>query len=166
MMARHRAVVTTIANLAVITLAYASAFLLRFDLTMPHPFAGMFLVTLPVAIAIQYAAFYGFKLTRGWWRYVGVVDFLNAVKAAFVGALGLGTYVILFYRHGGYPRSVLLLNAGLIVGISVGMRLVVRLWRQMPADRDGGKRKRLIIVGAGDTGEALLREIRQQSHAQ
>jgi FlaA1/EpsC-like NDP-sugar epimerase len=158
---RHRGVVTTVANLGVITLAYTAAFGLRFDLTLPHPFLRMFALTLPVTIAIHYAAFYVFKLTRGWWRYVGVSDALNAVKAAFVGALGLGTYIVLFYRHGGYPRSVLLLNALLIIGLSVGLRLVVRLWRQLPSERDPGKRKRLIIVGAGDTGEALLREIRQ-----
>jgi len=43
------------------------------------------------------------------------------------------------------------------------MRLAVRLWRQMPLDRDVGPLKRLCIVGAGDTGEALLREVRQSS---
>jgi FlaA1/EpsC-like NDP-sugar epimerase len=157
---RHRTVITTVANLAVIAVAYAVAYLLRFDFALPAAYRHQLLVTMPAAIAIHYGAFYAFKLTRGWWRYVGVTDFLNAVKAAFVGALGLGAYLLIFERGSFFPRSVLFVNMVLIVGLSLGMRLMVRLWRQMPFDRDGTGRKRLLIIGAGDTGERLLREIR------
>ena len=158
---RYRTAITTLANLGVVAVAYASAYLLRFDLAIPASYQHQLWVTMPATIAIHYAAFYTFKLTRGWWRYVGVNDFLNAVKAAFLGAVGLGAYLLVFERNSYYPRSILLLNLVLIIGLSLGMRLVVRLWRQMPLDRGNGERKRLLIIGAGDTGEALLREIRQ-----
>ena len=162
-LARHRVVLTTVANVLVSGAAYTLAVLLRFDFTIPAAYERLFLKTLPAAILIHYAAFYAFKLTRGWWRYVGISDFLNSIKAAVVGALGLGTYVVLFHRAEFYPRSVIFLNAVLIVGLSIGSRLIVRLTRQLPVDRDHGHRKRLLIVGAGDTGEALLREIRQSA---
>jgi FlaA1/EpsC-like NDP-sugar epimerase len=135
--------------------------LLRFDFGIPEAFRPTFLFALPATVVIHFAAFHAFKLTRGWWRYVGIGDFLNAVKAALVGAMGLAAFLTIFQREVAYPRSVLVLNAVLVVGLSVGVRLAVRLWRQMPADRDLGPLKRLLIVGAGDTGEALLREIRQ-----
>jgi FlaA1/EpsC-like NDP-sugar epimerase len=157
---RYRTIITTIANLAVVVLAYAGAYLLRFDFAVPAAYKHQLWVTLPATTAIHYAAFYAFKLTRGWWRYVGVGDFLNAVKAACLGAVGLGAYLLIFERRSFYPRSVLLLNMVLVIGLSLGMRLAVRLWRQMPLDRRNGERKRLLIIGAGDTGEALLREIR------
>jgi FlaA1/EpsC-like NDP-sugar epimerase len=160
-LARHRLIVTTIANVLVAGIAYWLAFLFRFDFALPKGYRHLLLASLPVAVCIQFAAFYAFKLTRGWWRYVGVGDFVAAAKAAFVGTLGLGTYVILFQRHQYFPRSVLLMNAVLVVGISMGVRLAVRLWRQGTlVDRDPGRRKRLLIIGAGDTGEMLLREIR------
>src|SRR5262249_44346641 len=136
------------------------AYFLRFDFALPRAYRHQLLMTMPVAVAIHYAAFYALKLTRGWWRYVGVTDFINAVKAAFVGALGLGAYVLVFERGSFFPRSVLFINMVLVVGLSMGMRLAVRIWRQMPLDRGNGERKRLLIIGAGDTGEALLREIR------
>jgi FlaA1/EpsC-like NDP-sugar epimerase len=158
---KYRFVIIAAANLTVATLAYVGAYLLRFDFTIPAAYRAPFLLSLPATIAIHYAAFYTFKLTRGWWRYVGIGDFLNAVKAACAGGLGLAAFVMLFLRDTAYPRSVLLLNAVLIVGLSVGIRLAVRLWRQMPLDRDLGPLRRLLIIGAGDTGEALLREIRQ-----
>jgi len=145
----------------VATLAFTGAYLLRFDFGIPEAFRPTFLFALPATVVIHFAAFHAFKLTRGWWRYVGIGDFLNAVKAALVGAMGLAAFLTIFQREVAYPRSVLVLNAVLVVGLSVGVRLAVRLWRQMPADRDLGPLKRLLIVGAGDTGEALLREIRQ-----
>ena len=156
---RHRAIASVLANILVIMAAYTGAFLLRFDLTIPSFYHRTFLITLPAVVALQYVSFQLFKLTRGWWRYVGMGDFLAAVKASIVGAAGHAVFAMLVDRRR-YPRSIFLLTAILVVGLSMGVRLAVRLWRQVPVDRDKS-RKRLLIVGAGDTGEALLREIRQ-----
>jgi FlaA1/EpsC-like NDP-sugar epimerase len=156
-LSRHRIWLAGLANVIVIAAAYVGAFLLRFDLTLPQTPRTVLLNTLPAALVVQYAAFHWFKLTRGWWRYVGLADFLNAIKAAAVSAFALAAYVMLFDRSR-FPRSVFFLNAMLVIGLSIGLRLMVRVWRQLPAVRTD--RKRLLIVGAGDTGEALLREIR------
>jgi FlaA1/EpsC-like NDP-sugar epimerase len=158
---RFRAPLSVLVNMGVIATAYVAAFLLRFDLSPPPSEQRHMLITLPAAVVIQYAAFWLFKLTRGWWRYVGIVDFVNAIKAAITGTAGLALYVLMFAREH-YPRSVFLLFAILVVGLSIGVRLAVRMWRELPSapDLDGPKR-RLLIIGAGDTGEALLREIRQ-----
>jgi FlaA1/EpsC-like NDP-sugar epimerase len=152
--------VTLLANLCVAAGAYTGAFLLRFDLTLPLFYRGTWLRTLPIVLAMQYLSFYIFKLTRGWWRYVGLADFGNAVKAALTASLGIATWVVLFERESFYPRSIILLHGVLVVGLSIGLRLAVRLWRHGPVDPDVGERRRLLIIGAGDTGEALLREIR------
>jgi FlaA1/EpsC-like NDP-sugar epimerase len=165
---RHRTLIVTVANLLVAVAAYGLAFLLRFDFSIPRWAQDLMFLTAPAAVLIQYVALYVFKLTRGWWRYVGVSDFVNGLKAVVVGALALATYVILVHRGGSYPRSVILLNAVLVLGLSMGMRLSVRLWRQRfgrgrGVDSAPENRKKLLIIGAGDTGEALLREIRQSN---
>ena len=162
-MIRYRAIISALANLLVIVGSYSLAFLLRFDLTLPSPERHMLVVTLPAAVVVHYAAFWFFKLTRGWWRYVGIGDFKNAVKASLAGAVGLSAYVLIIFHRREYPRSILLINGILLVGISIGVRLIVRLWREMPLDDAEGPRKRILIVGAGDTGEALLRELRQSA---
>src|SRR5215813_14702029 len=128
---RHRGSITAMANIVVAALAYVSAYLLRFDFTIPAAYERQFLISLPIAVVMQYGAFYIFKLTRGWWRYVGVGDFINACKAACLAALGLGAFHAVFEPHGGYPRSILFLNAVLVVGLSMCTRLGVRLWRQV-----------------------------------
>ncbi len=159
---RHRWLVFALVNTSIIVLAFTLAFLLRFDFVLPFPPAVMhsFLATAPAAIVIHSVTFYVFRLTRGWWRYVGIADFLNAAKAVLTGSACLAAYVMLI-GHRGFPRSVFILNAILLVGITIGFRLAVRLYRQAASEPDSGSRKRLLIIGAGDTGDALLREIRQ-----
>ncbi len=159
---QHRGAISVLVNAAIIALAYTLAFLIRFDFRLPFPRAveTAFLATLPAAIVIHFATFYVFRLTRGWWRYVGVTDFLNAVKAALAGSAGLAAYVMII-SHRGFPRSIFILNPILLVGLTISLRLAVRLYRQASSELDSGARKRLLIIGAGDTGDALLREIRQ-----
>ncbi len=159
---RHRRLVSRVANVGTIGVAYILAFLIRFDFVIPEEYRHTVLATLPVVILIHYLAFHFFKLTRGWWRYVGVADFVNTVKAAGASALATGAYVFL-QRITTFPRTILLINCILVIGLSIGVRLAVRLWRQGPLAGDPGTRKRILVIGAGDTGEALLREIRQSA---
>jgi FlaA1/EpsC-like NDP-sugar epimerase len=163
-LAQHRLVLVPFTNVIVIAAAYTLAFLLRFDLTIPGAFQRTFLATLPAAVVIHYVSLRAFTLTRGWWRYVSVSDVLNAVRASAVGGLGLAAYVYTFHRGSYFPRSVFLLNFVMLVGLSIGGRLAVRLWRQRRRPADGAGRKRLLIVGAGDTAEALVREIRKRGN--
>jgi FlaA1/EpsC-like NDP-sugar epimerase len=164
MLIRLRAPLSALANVVVIGASYLGAFLLRFDFSPSDYFWRLFLITLPATIVVHYASFHVFKMTRGWWRYVGIVDFLNAVKAAIVAGLALSAYIFLFHRHSFFPRSIFLLHLILVIGMSIGLRLAVRLWRQLPQGGERrGERRRLLIIGAGDTGETLLRELRQSA---
>lgn len=160
---RFRTPLSTMANVFVIGASFLLSFLLRFDFDPPKYFWRQFWVTLPAAVGIHYAALHFFKVTRGWWRYVGLNDFVNVVKASLLGGVGLAAYVLLFNRHAFFPRSIVLLNLILVIGLSIAARLSVRLWRQLPQVRMTEGRGRLLIIGAGDTGEALLREVRQSS---
>ncbi len=158
---RHRALFAAAFNVLALVGTYVLAFLLRFDLSLPDPFGETLLHTLPVALLFHYAALHLFKLTRGWWRYVGLRDVVSAIQAALLGAVSLAAWVLIFYSGEGrvFPRSVLLIHPLLVVSAIIGVRVAVRLWRQIPEEAD--ERKRLVIVGAGDTGEALMREILQ-----
>ncbi len=148
-------------NVSALASSYVLAFLLRFDLSLPEPFRRTLLHTLPFAVLFHYFALHVFKLTRGWWRYVGLRDVVAAIQAALLGAVSLAAWVLVFYSGGDkvFPRSVLFIHPLLVVAAIIGVRVLVRLWRQLP--QEVSDRKRLIIVGAGDTGEALMREILQ-----
>jgi FlaA1/EpsC-like NDP-sugar epimerase len=101
------------------------------------------------------------------WRYTSLVDLFNVVKAITLSTLGIMAFVLLRYRFIGYPRSVFLIDWGLTLFFISGFRLAIRLHFAKTARAtllpflSGTKRteKKLVIIGAGNTGEKVAREI-------
>jgi UDP-GlcNAc:undecaprenyl-phosphate/decaprenyl-phosphate GlcNAc-1-phosphate transferase len=158
--AYKRRVFEVLNDLLIIVLAYYAAFLLRFDGVLVPPFSYQFQASLPIVIAVQLAAFLSLGLYRGLWRYTSMSDLgtlLKAVGGAWVASVVVLTFV---YRHEPYSRGVLIMNGALLVLGIAGSRVWFRLLRthlvtlQAPAEA-----KRVLIYGAGDGGELLVREL-------
>jgi UDP-GlcNAc:undecaprenyl-phosphate GlcNAc-1-phosphate transferase len=99
---------------------------------------------------------------RGLWRYIGVADLIVYARAVGIGSvLAVAAFVLLFRFHG-LSRAVFALDALLLLLMMAGSRLAFRLFRQMlPRAQPAGRR--VLIYGAGDAGELLLRELRNNA---
>jgi FlaA1/EpsC-like NDP-sugar epimerase len=143
---------------------YVLATLARFDFHFAtDQYAQMFHSSLPVVISVQ--LFFGtvFGFHRGWWRYVGMSVVLRLV--AGTGA-AFATLEALWYFDPaltGISRGVLLIDWAFAVLTLFGARVLVRLAHNRMRDQSVGSTtgmvRRVIIIGAGDAGEALAREI-------
>jgi FlaA1/EpsC-like NDP-sugar epimerase len=161
-----RRALVILAQLLVWTASFIGAFLLRFDFTIPSTFVRTILIALPVLLTLRFTFCAQLGLFRGFWRYTGTRDLVALAKAS-----GLSTAVfVLFavFALQGFPRSIFIIDwlAGFMaVG---GMRLAIRLTREVSQSskrsRSDVKARQVLIVGAGDAGESLLREI-QRSHS-
>jgi FlaA1/EpsC-like NDP-sugar epimerase len=138
-----------------------------------------------LCIVIKVLVFGFFKQYRGWWRYVSVSDLVGILRASVVstliivplwfGLLSLGglmgqppspqkpqqTTPILqtLQDISEVPQGVFmadLFGTFLLLG---GLRMVTRLYYEEFRTIEAGRLKRFLIVGAGNAGEALLREI-------
>jgi FlaA1/EpsC-like NDP-sugar epimerase len=56
-----------------------------------------------------------------------------------------------------YPRSVLIIDSVLLVGLVAGVRLPSRIFREAVIYRT---KKKVLIIGSGDAGERIVREMR------
>jgi UDP-GlcNAc:undecaprenyl-phosphate/decaprenyl-phosphate GlcNAc-1-phosphate transferase len=158
-----RRIFEVLCDVAVIVLAYYAAFLLRFDAELVRPYYGLFLNSLPLVIVVQLGAFLVLGLYDGLWRYTSMSDLSRQLRAV-AGAWILSTLGIVFvFRLENVSRSVLVLDALiLLVGVA-GTRISFRLLRTW-AERfqsHPSSGKRVLIYGAGDGGELLLRELIQ-----
>jgi FlaA1/EpsC-like NDP-sugar epimerase len=168
---KHRRALVIAVHLLLIPAAYYLAFLLRFDFQpgLTERYMVVFLETLPVVLAVRAAAFGFFGLYRGSWRYVGTSDLAALVKA--VTASSALTLAVLYFSGmlKGYPRSVVFLDWGVALLMFGGMRLAVRLAKDEPAFLFKGPRKdqaRAVVIGAGNAGERLIRELRRDRDAE
>jgi FlaA1/EpsC-like NDP-sugar epimerase len=163
----------------ILALSLLSAYLVRFDFEIPRNFFILFLHILPFVLLIKIICFYYFDLYRGMWRYTSTSDLLNIVKAATSSLFLVVCFIVLKYQFIGFPRSVFLIDWCFTILFISGFRFCIRLYyeqfsqgppRQMLSQslsnifRDKHKdAKNLLIIGAGDFGEKIYREIRDNA---
>ncbi|RJR35578.1 MAG: polysaccharide biosynthesis protein [Desulfobacteraceae bacterium] len=152
------------------------AHLLRFNFEIPPDHHAVMMRLIAVVVCVKIIVFFFIDLYRGMWRYTSLTDVLNIVKAATLSTLGL--IALITYTHGftGYSRSPFvidwILTILLISGYRAGIRLsawlgmkdetsIVRSIRLLGFGKNRGGRKRLLIIGAGDSGEKIFREIQE-----
>lgn len=146
--------------------AFLAAFLIRFDLRLEPENVAIIRGTIGIAVAAYAASAVWFGLYRSLYHYASVADHLNIVKAVAAGAAAVAA-AVLFVRQGQFPRSVLILHPLLaFLGIAA-LRLAVRLARDAMKRRhlalDGVKS--VLVFGAGDLGEGLVRSLQRESRA-
>lgn len=155
---RYRGVLLIDAVLFV--LAYFGAWVLRFD-GIPGPlWMPVLLRTLPAVVVIQGAIFVLFRVHRHLWHYVSVADLMRIVAATATSAIAEAAFVAYpLQQYGpGFPRSVVVINAALVVLLCGGARLAFRMnFQRMRAGTSAPKR--VAIVGAGGAADAVLREM-------
>ncbi|MFW6058355.1 MAG: nucleoside-diphosphate sugar epimerase/dehydratase, partial [Persicimonas sp.] len=153
-------------HLIVFAAAFVGAYAIRFDFQIPASHAETMFAILPIVLAVKLAVFLAMGMFRGWWRYVSLHDVI-ALARALVVATGVFIAVNVFVAApSGFPRSIYILDFGLAflgLGAARGsLRLLREAMRSNIASSEDSKR--LLILGAGDTGETLVREINKNKN--
>ncbi len=99
-----------------------------------------------------------FGIHRGLWRYVGLHDLGRIFWSALASTVFLFLLIALLMGWKDYPRSVIILTGLLSAGFLAGIRLVVRSFREW-LQIAGPSARRVLIVGAGNAGELLVRDL-------
>ncbi len=142
------------------TIAWTLAYLLRFEFNLETlesvAYWQVLIITLPIHLIISYS----FGLYRGLWRFASIPDLWNIIKVVAISAVLLVTVLFLINRVEGVPRSSLAIYPLLLIFLLGSPRLLYRIWRdgQLRSDGPIGS-KRVVILGAGQAGELVVREM-------
>ena len=140
--------------------SYWFAFLLRFSFSIPEVFYKKMLMSIPILVAIRCCSFFFFGLYSGIWRYASISDLARILKAVALSSILFVVYVTFFYRLADFPRSVFVIDCFIVICFIGGSRFLYRLSREFYITKSKNG-KRILIIGAGDAAERLLREMRQ-----
>ena len=155
-----RRIFEVLLDVILIILAYWSAYAVNFGALSGSTAWKLFLQTVPVLVFIKMATFLVLGVYRGIWRYTSVDDLVTFAKAVLFGSI-VSVLVILFaFRFQGYSRTVFVLDAVFMFLLLASSRLAFRLFRNMMPVTETAGGRRVLIYGAGDGGELLLRELR------
>ena len=147
--------------------SYYASFWLRFENGLNGPAREVFLKTLPLVLGIKLAVFAYFGLFSGWWRYVGISDLLDITRAALASSC-LVLLAELLTRpdappttlapRGVFSLAVIVIDFALTIMLLGGARFAVRAYTEHA--QTYGAQKATLIVGAGQAGSAIVRELK------
>jgi FlaA1/EpsC-like NDP-sugar epimerase len=156
---------------ALVALAYLLAFRLRFDNGVPDDYADLQSATILWVVGASVIVFTLFRLYEKFWRYAGHRDYLNIIEAVVISTLFVPAFVALTHpvlKASGrgdialtVPTGVLALFFLLTLTFVGGARFIARAVYERPPGgfRARSDARRVLIVGAGDGGRLVLREI-------
>lgn len=154
-----RRIFEVLLDLILIILAYWSAYAVKFGAFSGSSAWRLFLRTLPVLVFVKMATFLVLGVYRGLWRYTSLDDLIVFAKGVLFSSI-VSVLVILFaFRFEGFSRTVFLIDGILMFLFLAGSRTAFRLFRQLLPVTSATGGRRVLIYGAGDGGELLLREL-------
>ena len=147
-------------DIAVASIAWVAAYLLRFNFEIPGMHVQYLLESIVWVVPLQAIVFISYGLYRGMWRFASVPDLKRIFLA--VGSAAVLVTAILFMVKTSIvvPRSVLILDPLLLILMMGGSRFVYRAWKEHQlygmSLRQGNP---VIVLGAGDAAVALVKDL-------
>ncbi len=171
-LARARVILLFGLHAVVFTACFVFANLVRFEFALPSGYRATLMATLPVVVGVQLLFGFFFRFYQGWWRYVGINDVIRLVFGISAASISLGVFSYIGRAmHMALPfmassRGALVVDWAFALLTLFGARVLVRIGRDR--FRNGREipetKKRVLIIGAGDAGETLAREIEHRPH--
>src|SRR5262249_21881245 len=115
---------------------------------------------LPYLVIIRLLTFFPFRLYEGLWRYTGIWDLRNIMLGVLCSTIVFYGLLLWGSSLGAYPRSILIIDTLLLLFLMGGLRLVRRFYQALPSLQP---RIRVLIYGAGDAGEMIVRDMKSNA---
>lgn len=148
-------------DLLMVVLVWLGLQWLRYEM---HPVATMPTIDwieLGLVVLLQGLAFRVSGLYRGLWRFASTPDLTNLVKASVLGLAAIVAALFLYKRLEGIPRSALAIYPFALVMLLGMPRWLYRIWKDgIMHGNHHEAATRILILGAGKTGQNLLRNLR------
>jgi FlaA1/EpsC-like NDP-sugar epimerase len=160
---RHR-VWQLVFDAVLIVAAWRLTFFLRFDQTTPSYYRHLLdWQVVALVVGLKLATFVLFGFYNRWWRYVSTRDMWGAARGVTVASAL--AYLVLYAFPPAHtsrlPRLVPVLDFLLLLAFVAGTRLLARTLIERPPAGLVAHGKEVLIVGAGDAGQLMAREMQR-----
>ena len=177
-MLKYRRLFIILAHIVIFAVSLLASFLLAHNMQFNQDwFTKQFPALVLIVIIIKLPIFGFFQQYHGWWRYVGISDLTGILRASLVSTLATVIIWFVFILQIDVVRrnlasvadvanSVFVLDMVITFMLLAGIRMIIRIYYEEFRTVESQRLKRLLIIGAGNAGEALLREILRMKMAE
>lgn len=168
---RIRIIALIVLDALCINLSYILALLLRFEFVANDPIFAVYFARymkgMIAVVIIQLIVFYAAGLYKSLWKYASTEEMIQIVITCVISNAMAMAYFI--FSDNNLPRSVYIISGMFCLALVGGTRFCYRYLRNLrfpgtfdPKERES-EQTRIMLVGAGDAGAALIREIKEHS---
>jgi FlaA1/EpsC-like NDP-sugar epimerase len=143
-----------------VVVSHTLAFWLRFDGNIPRQEMVLAAQMLPWLVGIRVLMFIPFRLHEGLWRYASIWDLRNIIGSVTVSTILFYALLQWVFQVVNYPRSVLVIDTLLLISFLGGFRFSWRLYGEIGWFTE---RRPVLIYGAGDMGEMVVRDMKNHA---
>jgi UDP-GlcNAc:undecaprenyl-phosphate GlcNAc-1-phosphate transferase len=160
-------------DFVLVCVAYLGAFVLHYGFPNPaapgpDPYAAMptmLSASLAFVLVVKMSLLLAFQAYRGMWRYLGISDLMTLAKVTLLSSALLVIGLPIVVRGVIIPRSVLVIDFLLFTFLLIGSRIAFAALTDTFSRLQSRWQPHVLIVGAGDLGELVLRSIIRSSPA-
>src|SRR5690606_20540846 len=154
-------VAVVVHDLAMVWVAWTGLHMFRYAIrSEPSPLLPLS-AQVGLVLLAQGLVFWRVGLYRGIWRFASVPDLINILKASVFGLVAISVGLFLYNRLELVPRSVLMMYPIVLTALLGMPRLLYRAWKDQQRMRSDQGGVRVLILGAGQAGETLVRDLRR-----
>ncbi|MBA3400688.1 MAG: polysaccharide biosynthesis protein [Actinobacteria bacterium] len=150
-------------DVGLIAVAWVLAWYLRFDGSTRPVYYNRYLEwdVIALVLAVKLPIFIAFGFYNRWWRYVSTQDVWGAVRGVAAAAVAAFlVFTLLDFHPASVPRGIWIVDVLLLLALVTGSRLLARTLIERPsAGTIIARGKEVIIFGAGDAAQLILREM-------
>ena len=153
-------------DIVIIVVSSWTAIIIRFDFkpgNIDQRFIESIWSYMPINVIVTLLIFNIFRMYKSLWRFAGVIEMLNVFSACVI-ATGVQLVGLKFLNYP-VPRSYHFLYFALILFMTIISRFIYRFLRATYRRiKNGGSTRNVMVIGAGEAGNALIREIKGSDH--
>ena len=152
------------ADVLIVGFSLYLSFLVHFDFNFGVPYAELLHDVLPFFILLKMGLLLLFRAYKISWRYVSLSDLLNILMAVIAAEMVLLIVSlpnsIFSLPLTGLSRRIFIMDGIFTLALICSLRVAKKLYMEVIREKTGGvKGKRTLIIGAGNTGDMLLRDM-------
>ncbi|MCK9539569.1 polysaccharide biosynthesis protein [Dokdonella sp.] len=160
----HPRLAVVVHDMLMVWIAWTLVSMIRWSLAPNPQDVSLFGVEAWLVLAAQGLIFWWTGLYRGLWRFASMPDIWNIARACLLGALAVGITLFLYNRLASVPRTVLAVYPLLLAVLLGGPRMLYRYWKDSRLDFGAGLPSlRVLVLGAGKAGDALVRDLKREN---
>jgi FlaA1/EpsC-like NDP-sugar epimerase len=160
----HPRLAVVVHDLAMVWIAWVLTNWLRYSIEPNSPPVAWFTVETLLVVVVQGLVLWWTHLYKGLWRFASLPDLWNIVRAGVLGSVAIAVALFLYNRLATVPRAVLVAYPMLLVVLLGAPRLLYRYWKDSRFDLMRSQpAQRVLVLGAGRAGEALLRDLAREN---